>query len=173
MEGSSTGPTIAETNQRLEIWHPEDSCCALLNKSFVSVCKLGGDYDVEVGYELLIWPVGNQIRTVLQTPDLGLQVGRVSFTTTEEFFVGWTDGLTIVSATGNTAGKVRFKRVGNQSSAYYSTGGPWVFIISRTVNTSDTTVALDSGVSPALFGGEEVMVAFGDLIVRAEQFICP
>ena len=145
-----------------------------MDKALVSVCKIGGDYDVEVGYELLIWPAGNGIRTVLKTPDVGTQVGRLSWAggTNEDFFSDWPGGLTLADATGNTAGKFRFKRVGNQSSAYYSTGGSWVLIISRTVITSDTTVRLASGVNGDLFDDQEVMVAFDDLVVRAEQFTC-
>src|SRR5262245_45364612 len=59
---SGTGPTTAEANQRLEIAFPATSPGSVFGASYTSVCKLRGDFDVRVDYDLVSWLFGNGVR---------------------------------------------------------------------------------------------------------------
>jgi hypothetical protein len=59
---SLNGPTVAETNQRLEITFPADCSGSEFNGMYSCLSKLTGDFDVQVDYQLLDWPYGHGVR---------------------------------------------------------------------------------------------------------------
>src|SRR3989304_34180 len=60
------GPSIAETNKRVEISLPSastgDSDLRLFGGGIISRCRLSGDFDVQVDYILPVWPYANGVQ---------------------------------------------------------------------------------------------------------------
>ena len=71
------GPDSAETNRRLEIVLPADSTESPVSLfggfsvSYLSVCRLQGDFDIRVSYALLEFPVFNGVRVGLGVQERG------------------------------------------------------------------------------------------------------
>src|SRR5512143_3043075 len=57
-----SGPMVSEINQRLEFTLPADSAGDDFAAWYDSVCQLRGDYDIQVDYELLTWPLASGAR---------------------------------------------------------------------------------------------------------------
>jgi len=120
-EGS--GLTINETNQRLEIVLPADSTGDLSSgriiAKYFSVCRLTGNFDMQVEYQLIDWPSENGVRVGLgvevapTTHERGYPVERVSFGVDD--FIGWprevylthfSDGVRGITNTSDLSGKM-------------------------------------------------------------------
>ncbi len=177
------GPTITETNQRLEIASPEDSMDGpdgMCFAQYTSVCLLRGDYDVQVDYQLLTWPPGNGVRVGLNT-----QIGtteRDSFGTPADFggqprevyLTHFADGFQGMTRTTDLSGKLRQARSGNTVTGYYySISGDWVAIHTGPAAMDDVNFSLASWTHDYAFIDQAVKVAFDNVIVNQGQLICP
>ena len=56
------GTTVAETNQRLEITFPTTAHGSQFTAGLQITQVISGDFDFQVDYQLLEWPVGNGVR---------------------------------------------------------------------------------------------------------------
>ncbi len=127
------GPTIAETNQRLEIniasYSADDPSLGAFFAGYSSVCNIRGDFDIQVDYNLLTWPYANGVRVGLGAirnnvgnppPDTFGTVERTSFGYSNDFpgyprevyLTDFSDGW-IVTETTDQSGKLRLMRSGN------------------------------------------------------------
>lgn len=117
---TGTAPTITEEQGRLQIAFPANSEDApgqgYFGASYISVCQLHGDFDLQVEYLLLDWPPTNGVRVALsldsnQSPPREYNAGRVSFGNAdfpgeprEAYFYGDVDIVTEIVATGHLSG---------------------------------------------------------------------
>lgn len=188
----SGGVTIAEANQRLEIFFPYDSSGVVFSGSIHSNCWLRGDFDIQADFYLLEWPsidqlgTGNGVRMGLSvagdSQDWG--VTRTSFGTSMDFpdyprevclfdsTVGQLKGMT---STSDMSGILRIVRSGNIVNAYYfnSTVNDWVFIASEYVMTGDVRFTLAAWSHDYAFMNCNVKLAFDNFLVNSGILICP
>lgn len=181
-----TGPSISEVNQRVEITLPANSkddysSIPVFSGGYSSICTLKGDFDVQVDYELLDWPDSNGVRVGLGVP--GGMTERVSFGTLpwdypyqprEVYLTHFADGVFGITETNDRSGKLRAVRTGSDLSGYYFKNGSWNLI--RKYSSSTTS---DGGFSIAvwshnsIFKGQDVRVAFDNVIVNRGKLVCP
>ena len=173
------GPTIAEVNQRLEITHPANSKDlpqdAILGVNAPSVCLLSGDFDIQMDYDLLVWPPGNGVRIGLSTT-LGT-VQRTSLGRSDQremyFFDSTEDESSGRIFTNDQSGKLRQVRLGNTVTGYYWSSGSWVVIHSGSATTEDMGVGLASWSHNSIFGEQAVVLALDNFRVNAGTVLCP
>jgi len=180
-ETGGFGSTIAQSGGRFEIKHQARSSGSTFWAEGVSVYQISGDFDVQVGYELLEWPPQNGVRVGLNSVTSNtseIAVERVSFggnefTTQEEYLVDWGGFFETVSAGNNRSGQLRMKREANRVSGFYFDDGEWVLIDGRTMGTGDVSLKLGSWSHGNKFTGREVVVGFDDFILSQGELKCP
>lgn len=171
-------PTVAETNQRLEITFPANSAGDSFGAGYVSKCQLRGDFDIQVDYSLLVWPSSNGIRIGL---GLGIAnvVERVSFGIDdfpqyprEVYLTHFSNGVQAITSTNDQTGGLRLVRSGNSLTGYYDSG-TWTALNSAYVTTSDVPFSIRSWGHDRNFRDQGVKIAFDNFIVNQGQLICP
>ena len=181
----SGGPYVTETNQRLEITLPADSSGDTFYAGYLSTHALRGDFDVQVDYQLLTWPQNNGVR-------LGLWIEKAPHTSTvERAGYGTSDGFTagdhyttnfddsiLISATGDTEGKLRLVRTGSLFEGYYrnETSGGWVLSQSRSgnpVSAGEATFMLKAWSHDYAFADEPVVIAFDNFVINKGTVVLP
>ncbi|MCC7352605.1 MAG: hypothetical protein IT330_02520 [Anaerolineae bacterium] len=172
-----SGPTIAETNQRLEIRHPANAAGDPFGAEVVSLCLLAGDFDLQVDYLLTAWPPANGVRLGLAVNPGDSKVARVSFTgipgyPDEVYLTHFADGVQGITATGDLSGKLRLVRVGGTLTGYYFGGGNWVALHSGSVTSGAVSAVLRSWSHSSVFKHEEVRVAFDNFRVNRGTVLC-
>ena len=134
-----SGPSISEVDQRFEITFPSNSADGsggFFSGEYASKCRLNGDFDVQVDYDLLDWPASNGVRVGLGT--IGF-TERVSFGSRDyplsprESYLVHFDAVRGITATSHQSGTLRNVRNGNTLTGYYFNSGAWVPISSATI----------------------------------------
>ncbi len=177
--GQSGGSTIQETNQRLEIIHSAEAGGQSFGAEFSSVCKLRGDFDIQVEFELIAWPFSNGVRVGLGSSAGGPE--RTSFGPDDQDFPGeprevyLTNFGTVEGITGTThlSGMLRQVRTGNDITGFYREGGMWVPIHTAWASTVDSPFVLASWSHDYAFGDQEVKLAFDNFVAWAEEIVGP
>ncbi len=179
-----TGPSLSETNQKLEIYFPSFSNGSAFGAGYSSVCKLRGDFDVQVDYELLLWPFANGVRVGLAAANLGspAAVERTNFSANisndvpgwprEVYLAHFSDGVNGITESADFAGKLRLVRTGDQLTGYYFASGGWVPINTAYTSTNDTAVSLSAWSHDNIFTGQDVKLAFDNFIVNRGLAVC-
>jgi len=118
------------------------------NVSGQTRCLAHGDFDAQVGFNLVTWPAQNGVWVSLMVGGTPFNVYRVSwqFEPSEAYGAYLPPVGTTVSATGTT-GTLRLTREGDIFTAYYRSGDSWVPIISGTGPTGDVPLTLGSSTS--------------------------
>lgn len=178
-----SGPTIAETNQRVEIFFPS-SAASNPSAGYSSTCTISGDYDVQVDYLLLGWPSQNGVRVGLAASPGG-SMQRVSFGNNDhlssiprEVYLRDFDpiggGEQGITATAQTSGKLRLIRIGSTLTPYYhGSGTGWVALPSGATSTAPATIMLNVWTDDIFFADQNVTVAFDNYIINAGTLSCP
>ncbi len=177
----ASGPTAAETNQRLEINVPASSSgLPVFLAGYQSKFKLRGDFDVQVDYNLLTWPPNNGMRAGIVLSDSGMpnraQVMRVSQAGIAPGGDAYSGTLGNGSAnesfqlatTSATIGKMRLIRKGSTFTSYYWDAATkiWTALITGGNSTLDTTVTLQAWSSDTQFQHQAELVAFDNFVVN-------
>jgi hypothetical protein len=179
---TGSGPTIDETNQRVEITIPAASSGELFGAGYSSICKLRGDFDIHVDYELLVWPSANGVRMGLSAGGRHGHMERVSFSSSdfpvkprEVYLTHFDDGVHGITATSDLSGKLRLVRNGSMQTGYYfdSGSGNWIAIHSASVTTADTSFSIGAWSGDNCFANQKVKIAFDNLVVNRGEVICP
>jgi len=173
------GPVVSETNQRLEILYPPQSAGEVFGAGYVSICQLRGDFDIQVDYQLPVWPPANGVRVALVTV-LG-SVERTSFGNLPDFpgeprevyLTNFGDNVAGITETTHLSGRLRQTRSGSTVSAYYFDEGNWVLIYSADATTNDTTFGLESWSHDYAFTDQVVNAAFDNALVADGDLVCP
>lgn len=172
------GPEAVEVNGRVEVTIPASSTGEIFGAGYVSACALTGDFDLQIEYQLLQWPVQNGVRVSLYTgPNPWNEaVERISWgtsdpsfsfdPTTPEVYLMYANRAVV--PTSDTFGKLRLQRVNGVATAYYFTSGQWAQINTGSVPTDDIHFyfAAYSHDAPGMFGRQQVRVGFDNLIVQ-------
>jgi len=169
---SGSGPSCAETNNRLEITIPGSSRGDSFATGYYSSFYLKGNFDIQVDYILLDWPDGNGVRMGLNCN--GASVQRTSYGPGEIVgsprdwhsydFGGYGPGV----VTSRLAGRLRWTRSGSVWSAYYlGTNGSWSLLGSKANGYDNVHVTLAAWSHDWAFGDQSVRVAFDNFIVNS------
>jgi hypothetical protein len=176
-----TGPSIAETNQRLEITLPANSAndpqSGDFSAYYQSVSCLSGDFNIQVDYQLtsspLTWPSLSGVRVGL-TLD-GYAVERVGPGPTESPPEVYTTDFNHVgnsTPTSDLSGKLRLTRSGGVLTGYYYNSG-WVQMATATF-VADTRYHLSAWSHDDKFGDQLTKVAFDNFVVNSGTLgTCP
>jgi len=149
------GPTLQETDGRLEIFLPATSTGAGINKVFStgywSKFHLVGDFDIEVEYQILKWPKNNGVSIGLSVlpggsverarwggPEQGESYGTNYFQSAP----GEIYDLGGETRTKDFWGKLRLTRIGDEMTGYYFRSGEWIALRRGKVDTSPVEVSL-------------------------------
>jgi len=180
------GPSIAETNQRLEVDIPATSSgLPVFTAAYQSKFKLKGDFDLQVDYQLLTWPQNNGIRVGIQISDAVLsnlasvhrisQAGTVPGGESHSATLGHlgADETFARSATTATSGKLRIARTGGVFTNYYwdADVNQWVSLLVGGSSNNDVTVSLAAWSSDTEFQHNAGKVAFDNFIVNTGTII--
>ncbi len=187
------GLSMAETNQRLEIAFPADSTddptLGIFEARYNSICQLRGDFDMQVDYNLLVWPFANGVRVGLGAIRINEEVPPLNYGTVERaswgsandmpgfprevYLTHFDDGVQGISTTADQSGKLRLVRSGNTITGYYFSSGYWVALHSGHVTTEDVPFSISAWSHDYSFTDQEVKVAFDNFIVNQGQLVCP
>jgi dipeptidyl aminopeptidase/acylaminoacyl peptidase len=132
---TGSGPSIAETNGRLEVSMPSDTLndpiVGFANAGAVAQCNLLGDFDIQVDYQQLQWPPQSGVNVDFDTND----IVNGSFGDVHGMFVFDPGGGTGISThfpgtntfvpAPESSGTLRFVRVGTTLTGYRLTPTGW------------------------------------------------
>ena len=183
---TGTGPIVSATNQSVISTLPTNSLndpqAQVFSGGLGSVCFLSGDFDAQVDFKLLLWPQSSGVRVGIVVTDAPTPaVERTAFGPSEAlslprevYLAHFVDGVQGVTATSDLNGTLRIVRTGSLLSGYYHSAGGWTLIHT---GPSPTTGPVHFGFRAwshnALFGGQEVKVAFNNFTVSSGQVSCP
>jgi len=147
-----------------------------------STCLLGGDFDAQIDFKLVLWPQSSGVRVGLVISDAPTPaVERVGWGPAEAlslprevYLTHFADSVQGITATTDLKGTLRMVRTGSLLNGYYLGANGWVLIhTGPTVNTGDAHFGFSAWSHNALFGGQEVKVAFNNFVVNSGQILCP
>ena len=184
-----SGPTAAIANQRLEITIPanstNDPTIGGFGASLGSLCNLRGDFDMQVAFQLLVWPSQNGVRVGLGPSVDGLAststpfaVERDSFSIGDsrpgEFYLThMIDGVNGLTSANDLGGYLRITRSGSIATGYYMNGSQWIQIHTGPVTTSDTGFGFAAWSHNYLFSHQTEEVAFDNFTLNSGTLLCP
>lgn len=181
---TGSGPSISETNGRLEVSMPSETLNDLLlgfaNVGVVAQCHLRGNFDIQVDYQLLQWP-----------PQSGVNVDFDTFTVVDGGF-GDTYGMFVFDPGGGTgisthfpgplntfvsapelSGSLRFVRVDTTLTAYRLTAAGWSELQSTSDPVDEVAMNLNMFSNALQFSHPDVKVAYDNFGVSSGTFSCP
>ena len=183
-EITGIGPSISETNGRFIFTLPQDSTGTSdggIGGGLVSEFGLRGDFDVQVNYTLIEWPISNGVRAGIgarSDPLSGISnaMERTSFSehdylSNRENYV--TDfGNPIITYTNDTSGTLRIVRSGSTWSSYYFSGGVWkLHYQSSEGSTPDAYIFLGAWSHDSYFIHKTVRVALDNFVINKGHII--
>jgi len=182
-----TGPSVVDANQTLIVTLPANSLNDPITQGFLgglsSVCVLRGDFDMQVDYNLLLWPVSSGVRVGIRfTQNPGHAVERVGWGPAEAlslprqvYLTDFEDRVQGITGTSDLNGTLRMVRTGNLLTGYYRSSAGWALI--HTGSTQDQ--AGDVTFGPSVWSGNDVFgvqttkVGFNNFAVTSGQVLCP
>ena len=183
---TGTGPVVAAVNQSIVTTLPSNSQNDPIAQGFgggsTSVCLLGGDFDMQVNFRLLLWPQSSGVRVGLLIMDApSPAVERVGWGSTEAlgtprevYLTHFADNPQGGTATSDLSGTLRMVRSGSLLTGYYLHAGVWVQIhTGPTVNTGNIHFGFSAWSHNAIFLGQMIKVGFDHFVVNSGQLLCP
>src|SRR5712692_6323398 len=188
------GPSSTVANQRFEVTIPSNSSndvsYAIFGAGLTSNCPLRGDYDIQVGFQLLTWPVGTGVRVGLGSSFLvggitnnyspsPFAVERDSLgpgdspSNVEVYLTHFGDGVRGITSTNATTGVLRLTRTGSLGTGYYLDSGNWAQIHSGPVTTADVGFGFAAWSHDQLFAHQTAKLAFDNFTLTSGQLLCP
>jgi hypothetical protein len=163
VEIAGTGPEASVVNERLELRLPGPSSGAepavnLRTKFLV------GDFDAQVEFELLDWPLGNGARLGI---GLGLPFGGMQRTSfglgPEVYLTHFFDGVT-QTGTSDLEGALRMVRTGGILTGFYrDASNAWVPLHSGPSFADATSFSISLWTAPSEWQGHDVRVALDNV----------
>lgn len=183
------GPSVAVANDRLEITisstSTNDPSIGGFGAGIGSRCLLNGDFDMQVGFQLLVWPAQNGVRVGIGPSVGGLGAGgtpyaveRDSFSTGDtipgEFYVThMLDSVRGVNSTKDLSGYLRITRTGSTGTGYFMNSTVWRPIHTGPVVTSEVGFGFEAWSHDYLFSHQTEKVAFYNFTLNSGQLQCP
>lgn len=172
---NGTGSGVAAAGGRLETSLAADATngpSGFMGPGVGSQCRVVGDYDARVRYELLDWPFSNGVHVLLGDAGTTGSIGRRSESGFEDY-LAFFNPVPASQLTTHAAGELRLARTGAVLTAYYREGATWVPLLSGPTTTAPTFVNVHLFSDDAIFGDRFVRVAYDDFRVSADSFACP
>jgi hypothetical protein len=189
------GPTWDVANGRFEVTIPADSTIGPpsyteLGAALTSSCLIRGDFDMQVGFQLLTWPPANGVSTGLGMSFLvggigkyfsptPLTVERDSFgpnanpSRQESYLTDFSDGVQGIVPTNSTTGIIRLTRSGGAATGYYLNSSGWVTIHDGPAAFQDFGFGFGAWSDNLAFSHESVKIAFNNFTLTSGLLICP
>lgn len=173
-ESGSSGTEIDEVNRRVEVSHSASASGYIFYSQYKSVCKLKGDFDIQVDYQLLQWPSSSGIRVGLAVRDMSSSslptwtVERVSISEVEStvpkevYLTNFNGAIRGLEGTQDPSGTLRLVRSGNTITGYSGSEA----LASGRATTNDVGFIIASWGHDFWFSGEEIKVAFDDMKIN-------
>lgn len=179
--GSGTGATLATVNGRLEVSIRADAANGppggWIGAHIGTNCRLHGDFDVQVDYELLVWPDANGVGAFMNTyygPAPNFESITRQSLPWGEFYGARIDGLSSSVLTNDPDGSLRLTRVGKVLTALArATGGDWRVVATRRAVTEPAVIPVGAATGDEIFGDRDVKVAFDNFSVNSGSLRCP
>jgi Tol biopolymer transport system component len=171
------GSSLAETGGRLEVSIAADAVPGgpfnQVATHIGSKCSLTGDYDMQVEFELLEWPVGGGgLYASLSAFFANAGVAR----STNE----WGDAFTAHSGgsaqgvpTTSVRGSLRLVRFGSMVYAYAREAGEWIRVLSAPAAPGNPVIGVGLSAPGAQFQHVDARVAFDNFRLASGVFACP
>ena len=180
---TGSGPSIAETNGRLEVSMPSDTLndpiLGFANAGVGAQCHLLGDFDIQVDYQLLQWPPQSGVNVDFDTFD----IVNGSFGDIHGMFVFDPGGGTGISThfpgtntfvpAPESSGTLRLVRVGTTLTAYRLTPTGWSAIQGTSDVVNEIAMNLNVFSNARQFSHPDVKVAYDNFRVNSGTFSCP
>lgn len=174
------GPTIQEVNQQVEIALPAYSHGSSqsvapygshdFGAAYISQFTATGDFDTQIEFNLLGWPVANGVRIGTGLDIFFTAAERVSFgyasVNGEVYLTHFYDGVQGIIPTTASSGTLRVVRIGNQLSGFFKEGLDWKLIHTGPGPTGDGHLSLAVWSHDYEFGDKDVLVAFDNFSMR-------
>lgn len=171
------GPVAAESDGMLEIILPAESSGDDFSAGYQSTCKLRGDYDIQVDYNLIEFPPQNGVRIGLCAEGGGVERPSMSnhdsWPTGEHYSTDFSGAVSLLP-TSDRMGKLRLVRIGNMITGYYfkSDTSTWQTIGSGSANTGDTFFTLGAWSHDYAFDNHKVTIGFDNMIINNGELVC-
>jgi DNA-binding SARP family transcriptional activator len=173
---SGTGAEVAERNGRVEMTISADAVPGgeynVVNVAIATTCRLLGDFDVRVEYELLDWPRpnGTAVQLAAFFNNSALTVGRQSDRWGENY-VAWYVRTGNSLQTTDIRGALRIRRQNGQTITYHRVGNDWTavrgFVTERAPN-----IGLQIFATGDNFAHQRVRIALDNFELTAAQPVC-
>jgi len=184
-----TGPIATVANQSLVVTIPasstNDPAIGGFGAGIGSLCPLRGDFDIQIAFQLLVWPHLNGVRVGLG-PSVGgrdasstpFAVERDSFSifdsvSGEYYVTHLLDGVNGINPASDLAGSLRITRTGGYATGYFMNGSKWTQIHTGPVVTSDVGFGIAAWSHDGLFSHQTEKVAFDNFTLNSGQLACP
>ena len=185
-----TGPSVTVADQSVVVTIPtgstNDPTIGGFGAGIGSLCLLRGDFDIQVAFQLLVWPHVNGVRVGLG-PSVGgrsagstppFAVERDSFSVSDsvsgEYYVTHLlDGVNGINPTSDLAGSLRITRTGSYAVGYFMNASKWTQIHAGPVVTSDVGFGFAAWSHDLLFSHQTEKVAFDNFTLNSGQLACP
>ena len=181
-----TGPFVTATNQSVIITLPANSLNDPQNPVFSgglgSRCLLGGDFDAQVDFKLLLWPPDSGVRVGIVVTDAPIPaVERTAFGPTEAltlprevYLTHFVDGVQGITATNDLNGTLRIVRSGSLLSGYYHSANGWILIHTGPSPASGPVhFGFRAWSHNMIFGLHDAKVGFNNFTASSGQLSCP
>jgi hypothetical protein len=155
-----------------------------------SLCAVEGDFDIQVDYQLVVWPSRSGVRTglsALSQSGFGATVERDSLAATDvpvqtpgsEVYL--TDfephsGSFLDVPTSDMQGTLRLNRSGGSVTAYFaSPGKSWTIVASTAAPSEPLTLAIQAWSGDNVFNKQSggAQIRFGNFAVNTGRLNCP
>ena len=182
--------TVDEEDEKLEIVIAANSSSKLTMAGITSLCQLRGDFDMQVDYELLMWPSSNGVRVGLTTPYEGSTNGSSSVITynterasfgpktdapglpREVYATNFNNELTYTTqGTSDMSGKLRMVRSDSTIAGYYYRSGEWIPIDFTFASPVDVDIRLIAWTTNSTFTNRQVNLAFDNFILNEGNLV--
>jgi hypothetical protein len=149
-----------------------------MSAGYTSMCRLRGNFDIQVSYTLDVWPDGNGTRLGITS---GWSMTRASFggpkdypgRPREAYGAEMNGSAKAITATTHRSGALRLTRVGTTMNAYRLDGSTWVLQHSAKAPSGDVPFSIAAWSENAVFTDRDVVAAFDDFVITAGTLICP
>jgi hypothetical protein len=162
------GPTVAEINNRLEIAFPATST-GNLGAGLYTRFTITGDFDEQVDFNFLNWPVGGGISLSLSAGPDQFHIARTSWPVQpgqwrEVYYIWCLGSIIAMVETADTSGKLRLKRTGTTIEGFFWMNGTWQSLGSRTDSSfgAQGEVGFGAGGNGQPFLGQLVKIGFNN-----------
>ena len=176
--GDGSGATLGTPGGRLEVAFArevQNGPNGYFGAHIGTSCRLRGDFDVRVDYQLAAWPTGNGVQVFMNTyygpgPDFE-SVTRESFPW-GEFYGARIDQVYNSTLTADPRGTLRLARAGGLLSASEWTGRAWRVVGERRAVRADAIIALGAASNEEVFAKRDVKVEFDNFDVASGRLVC-